>query len=67
MRKLTQVILEKTCEFTRHANGCWLLNDSPFRRLWWWSLSADVKERIIRGDILPRESEPLDDDEYPLV
>jgi hypothetical protein len=26
------------CALTNHARGCWLLNNSPLRRMYWWAI-----------------------------
>lgn len=32
-----ELVLDHACDITRHAGGCWILNRSPLRRVWWWS------------------------------
>lgn len=37
-RDFVAFLFEHACSLTGHGRGCWLLNESPLRRLWWWSL-----------------------------
>jgi hypothetical protein len=41
-RDVVRTALNILCAATGHAGGCWLLNTSPLRRLWHWSLRARV-------------------------
>lgn len=37
------------CVLTGHWHGCWLLNQSPVRRIFWWALNARWGDPSHRG------------------
>lgn len=36
-RRFVCLALDKLCAATGHVGGCWILNGSPLRHLWYWS------------------------------
>lgn len=60
-RLIVASVLDKLCEITGHWNGCWLLDRSPLKRLWYWSMvSPDWPAASTKLRRPPMTSRPRD-------
>lgn len=51
---VTEAAMELLCVLSGHAGGCWLLNQSPLRRLYWWAVNTLHPERMaMRRQVVP--------------
>lgn len=46
-------VMMTLCAFSGHARGCWLLNASPLRRLYWWAVNTRWNDETTQHTACP--------------